>query len=342
MSDPLVYVRPPQPATTSLASILNAISSVETKGYNGDAKYAVVGPANKKGQKPYGKYQVMDFNIPAWTKEALGKSMTPDQFLKSPQAQEAVANLKLGQIYTKYGNASDTASVWFSGRPVAKAGNDSDVTGTTVPQYVAAVNAAIPGQKNPIAQAGEQTISAALAAYRKLFNVNPDLYYNRTQYDAAHPATSTPQASTPQQTKPNLARLFTPNGVLTTPFGATTQQEGFHPGIDVAAPKGTPIPSTVPGTVTATDYGHQQGENNFGNNVTITDANGDQHRYSHLNNGYVKVGQPVAKGQPIGEFGNSGATYSPSGKGDGTNLDYRIVSAYGQYKNPMLYLKNFA
>lgn len=129
-------------------------------------------------------------------------------------------------------------------------------------------------------------------------------------------------------------------GVVTTPFGAKTRQEGFHPGVDIASRKGTPVPAFSSGTVVGTDYGHQKGENNFGNSVLVRDPGGNTHRYSHLHQGYVSIGQPVRKGQPIGTFGDSGATYSPSG-GDSTNLDYRIVAKNGQYKNPMTYLNSF-
>lgn len=111
--------------------IANAIAQVESGG-----RYNAVGPTTAKGNRAYGKYQVMDFNIPNWTKEALGRSLTPQQFLNSPRAQEAVAQYKFTQLLNKYGNPADVASVWFSGRPVSRAGNSSDVTGTTVPQYV--------------------------------------------------------------------------------------------------------------------------------------------------------------------------------------------------------------
>lgn len=135
---------------------------------------------------------------------------------------------------------------------------------------------------------------------------------------------------------PNLRKL----GSVTTPFGGKTDQEGFHPAVDIANAKGTRVPAFAGGIVTDVDYGHQKGENNFGNSVIITDAQGNKHRYSHLNKGYVSVGDQVNPKQILGEMGDSGATYSPSG-GDSTNLDYRIVSAYGKYKNPMTYISRF-
>jgi hypothetical protein len=77
----------------------------------------------------------MDFNIPTWTREVLGRAMTPQEFLNDSQAQDKVAEVKMQQIFEKHGNLEDVASVWFSGRPIA--GNTSkDVTGTSVPRYV--------------------------------------------------------------------------------------------------------------------------------------------------------------------------------------------------------------
>lgn len=130
-------------------------------------------------------------------------------------------------------------------------------------------------------------------------------------------------------------------GVMTVPFGGQTQQEQFHPAVDFANEKGTPIPATTDGMVTKVDNGHVQGENNFGNTVEFRDAEGNTHQYHHLQNIGVKPGQIVKKGQNVATMGNTGATYSASGQGDGTNLDYRIVSAYGKYRNPMTYLNSF-
>lgn len=109
----------------------NAIAAIESSG-----RYDALGPQNSKGNRPYGKYQVMDFNIGPWTQQALGRSLSPDEFLKNPEAQDAVFNQQFGASLDKYGNPQDAASVWFSGRPLAKAGNASDVLGTTVPGYV--------------------------------------------------------------------------------------------------------------------------------------------------------------------------------------------------------------
>lgn len=118
-----------------VGTFMNNIAKMESGG-NYKALGKVIPSGQYKGEQAVGKYQVMPGNIPSWTKEALGKSMTPQEFLNDPQAQEAVAKYKFNQSYQKYGNWDDVASVWFSGRPVAKAGSAKDVNGTTVPQYV--------------------------------------------------------------------------------------------------------------------------------------------------------------------------------------------------------------
>ena len=119
----------------ALGSFMEAIAKQESGG-----RYNAIGPKTSSGDQAYGKYQVMGANIPVWTKQILGVSMTPQQFLANPQAQEAVASARFQEAFNKYGNWQDVASVWFSGRPLA--GNrSSDVTGTSVPKYVANISA---------------------------------------------------------------------------------------------------------------------------------------------------------------------------------------------------------
>jgi hypothetical protein len=110
----------------------DAIASIESSGGN----YGLVGPATKSGDRAYGKYQVMGNNVPSWTQSALGRAMTPQEFLNDQDAQEAVFKHQFGNSVEKYGSPQEAASVWFSGRPMAQAGNARDVLGTTVPAYV--------------------------------------------------------------------------------------------------------------------------------------------------------------------------------------------------------------
>lgn len=110
---------------------LGFIESTDNYG----AKGPVMTKGMYKGDRAYGKYQVMGKNIPVWTKQVLGKAMTPQQFLNDTNAQDEVAAHKLQESFDRYGTWDDAASVWFSGRPMSKAGDASDGY-NTVPEYV--------------------------------------------------------------------------------------------------------------------------------------------------------------------------------------------------------------
>jgi len=128
-------------------------------------------------------------------------------------------------------------------------------------------------------------------------------------------------------------------GSVTVPYGGSTNYEKFHPGVDIANKMGTNVPSFTSGTITANVGGFKQGDKGFGNYVIVTDGQGNRHRYSHLNNSYVKVGDAVKRGQSIAGMGNTGQTYSVTG-GDATHLDYRVKNIYDKYINPYNYIKS--
>ena len=107
----------------SLDQLLYGIRKVESGG-----NYRVV---NSIGA--VGAYQVMKGNVPEWTRQALGYSMTWQQFRDSKSAQDAVARYKLGIFYKKYG-AEGAASMWFSGQP--NPNSTASDGGNTVRQYV--------------------------------------------------------------------------------------------------------------------------------------------------------------------------------------------------------------
>lgn len=110
----------------SLDQLLYGVRMVETSGRSDG--YSTV---NSIGA--VGAYQVMKANIPSWTKEALGRSLTWQQFRDSPSSQDAVARYKLGKYYAQYG-AEGAASMWFSGQP--NPNSKASDGGNTVRQYV--------------------------------------------------------------------------------------------------------------------------------------------------------------------------------------------------------------
>ena len=68
------------------------------------------------GSGALGGYQVMPSNLAAWTKEALGYTVSAQTFLDTPADQDAVADKILGGYYDKYG-PEGAAAAWYSGDP---------------------------------------------------------------------------------------------------------------------------------------------------------------------------------------------------------------------------------
>jgi hypothetical protein len=91
------------------------ISRVESGG-----RYDALGPT-VRGDRAHGKYQIMGANIPSWTEEALGRRMTPEEFLKSPEAQERTFEHRFGKYLAQHGTMEDAASMWHSGMPLSEA-----------------------------------------------------------------------------------------------------------------------------------------------------------------------------------------------------------------------------
>lgn len=121
--------------TNEAEKISEAIGQFESGG-----RYNAIGQTTKTGDKAYGKYQIMGANIPSWSKEVLGNSISIQEFLSSPKLQDKIAKTRIAMLYTKYGNINDVASVWFSGRPLKNDKGQKDILGTSIPQYVQAVN----------------------------------------------------------------------------------------------------------------------------------------------------------------------------------------------------------
>jgi len=111
---------------------------------------------------------------------------------------------------------------------------------------------------------------------------------------------------------------FTPQGpytwpidayLITSEYGAredpVTGEEGFHTGVDIAAPVGMPVMAAATGTVTmAGEHG------NFGKAVMLNNG-GFRTLYGHLSIVIVERGQVVSAGEVIGYSGNTGKSTGP-------------------------------
>lgn len=85
-----------------------------------------------------GRWQVLPSNVAAWTKEALGRSLTPDEYLHSHAAQNAVARVHLGGYFEQYG-LRGAASAWYSGNPSLKNSTAPVAGGPSIKEYTESV-----------------------------------------------------------------------------------------------------------------------------------------------------------------------------------------------------------
>jgi hypothetical protein len=123
-----------------------AISSIESGG-----NYRAIGPATKTGDRALGKYQVMGANVGPWSREILGREVSPREFIANDEIQDAIFKGKFGQYAEKYG-PEGAARAWFAGEKGMNNPNAKDVLGTTVASYGAKFNKALgyaPEEKRP-------------------------------------------------------------------------------------------------------------------------------------------------------------------------------------------------
>jgi hypothetical protein len=126
---------------SEMSGYQSAIASIESRGSGG---YAAKGPVTSSGDRAYGKYQIMGNNIGPWSQAALGKTLSIQEFMASPDAQDAIFNHRFGQYVKQYGNPQDAASAWLTGRPLATGGNARDLNGTSGAEYARRFTAALP------------------------------------------------------------------------------------------------------------------------------------------------------------------------------------------------------
>lgn len=128
----------------------DAIASIESDGSGG---YSAIGPTHPELGRALGRYQVMEANIGPWSKAALGREVTADEFLSDPKLQDAVFDHRFGQYVEKYG-PEKAAQAWFAGEGGIGT-NRQDSLGTSVPEYVQKFNRAL-------GQGGAQRVAQAM------------------------------------------------------------------------------------------------------------------------------------------------------------------------------------
>ena len=118
-----------------------------------------------------------------------------------------------------------------------------------------------------------------------------------------------------------------PNARVSSNYGTRTMsgRAENHSGLDLAAPSGTPIYATGPGTVTKSGWG-----TGYGQYIEIDHGNGYVTRYAHASRLLASVGDYVKAGEHIANVGCTGRCTGP-------HLHYEVVRN-GKRQNPSTYL----
>lgn len=134
----------------------NAIASIESDGSGG---YSAIGPTHSKLGRALGRYQVMEANLPQWSREALGRSITAEEYLASPKLQDAIFDHKFGGYVDRFG-PEGAAQAWFAGPGgVGKMGR-KDSLGTSVADYTQKFQGALGGGQGSFTGQSQQTAQA--------------------------------------------------------------------------------------------------------------------------------------------------------------------------------------
>ena len=112
-------------------------------------------------------------------------------------------------------------------------------------------------------------------------------------------------------------------------FGAPRPGDRKHQGVDIFAPRGTPVVSTTRGIVS------RIGENSLGGTVVwVLGSGGDRHYYAHLDSvADIHTGKRVVAGDVLGSVGNTG-----NARGTPPHLHYGIYRRASGAINPFALL----
>lgn len=126
------------------------------------------------------------------------------------------------------------------------------------------------------------------------------------------PGSASSQRGDAGRLKDGAIRLDWPvaGGVVTSGFGQ--RGHGFHDGIDISAPAGTPVRAAQDGEVIYSDA-----LRGYGNVIIVRHAQGFATVYAHNRSNQAHEQQHVRKGDVIGSVGDSGRT-------TGANLHFEV------------------
>ncbi|MBI4831305.1 MAG: peptidoglycan DD-metalloendopeptidase family protein [Candidatus Lindowbacteria bacterium] len=128
---------------------------------------------------------------------------------------------------------------------------------------------------------------------------------------------------------PSLNPVASPGAWLSSSFGyrddPISGKKRFHEGVDIVAPRGTPIIAPADGVVIYAGW-----DNGLGRMVVIAHGYGYSTAYGHCDALLVRRGERVKRGDVVAYIGSTGRSTGP-------HLHYE-VRRYGKLDNPRKYL----
>jgi hypothetical protein len=104
---------------------------------NGQPKWGNVSSSYSRLRGPQhalGAYGIMDFNLPEWSRAAIGRVVSPQEFLANPQIQTQIYDWKMGDYLRRFG-PEGAGRAWLGGEGSLNAPHARDPYGTTVGGY---------------------------------------------------------------------------------------------------------------------------------------------------------------------------------------------------------------
>ena len=144
---------------TPMRPFRDAIASIESDGSGG---YAAVGPTHPQLGRALGRYQIMEANIGPWSREVLGREVTPEEFMANPQIQDAIFDGKFGGYVQQFG-PEGAAQAWFAGPGGVGKMDRQDSLGTSVAEYTQKFSSALGGAPAPSGNMGNPATIQVIA-----------------------------------------------------------------------------------------------------------------------------------------------------------------------------------
>jgi hypothetical protein len=119
----------------------------------------------------------------------------------------------------------------------------------------------------------------------------------------------TPPTVGPEPGAAGAAMVWPVRGPVTSPFCERRAWEACHPGIDIGIPSGTAILAAAPGRVSLVQAADASG--GYGNFTCLQHTAAISTCYAHQARILVRLGQLVARGQPVGTSDCTGRCYGP-------------------------------